>query len=70
VAYSPTACPVRADEIRAALWLCLKGASLRQTAREVGMSPTGLSNFLNGAKPYTPTVRKLRKWYEEQRQGT
>jgi len=34
------------------------------------MSPTGLSNFLNGAKPYTPTVRKLRAWYEEKRQGT
>jgi hypothetical protein len=62
--------PVTTDEIRAALWRYLDGESLRQTAREVGMSPTGLSNFLNGAQPYTPTVRKLRKWYEEHRQGT
>jgi len=61
---------VTADEIRAALWAYLEVASLRQTAREVGMSPTGLSNFLNGAKPYTPTVRKLRTWYAGNRQGT
>lgn len=66
----PESVPVPTAEIRPVLWRYLEGESLRQTAREVGMSPTGLSNFLNGAKPYTPTVRKLRAWYEEKRQGT
>jgi len=66
----PESVPVPTDEIRTALRRYLEGESLRQTAREVGMSPTGLTNFLNGATPFTPTVRKLKKWYEEQRQGT
>lgn len=37
--------------------------SLRGVAREIGMSPTGLKKFLLGTAPYSPTVRRLRKWY-------
>jgi hypothetical protein len=49
-------------EIRNALLDNVDRSSLRQTAREVGMSPTGLSNFLFGAEPYLPTLAKLGKW--------
>jgi hypothetical protein len=27
------------------------------------MSPTGLKKFLMGTSPYSPTLRRLRKWY-------
>lgn len=37
--------------------------SLRATAREVGMSPTGLKKFVGGTAPYTKTVHRLRSWY-------
>jgi hypothetical protein len=37
--------------------------SLRNVAREVGMSPTGLKKFLEGTAPYAFTVRRLRSWY-------
>lgn len=37
--------------------------SLRSVAREIGMSPTGLKKFLLGTAPYSPTLRRLRKWY-------
>lgn len=41
-------------------------ASLRQAAREVGMSPTGLRKFLDGADPYSETRRKLERWYVQE----
>jgi hypothetical protein len=50
------------ESYRAALREYLDFNSLRQAAREVGLSPTGLSNFVNGAEPYVPTIRKLRAW--------
>ena len=37
--------------------------SLRQAARDIGMSPTGLRGFLDGADPYVKTARKLAEWY-------
>lgn len=37
--------------------------SLRQAAREIGMSPTGLRGFLDGADPYGKTTRKLTQWF-------
>jgi transcriptional regulator with XRE-family HTH domain len=37
--------------------------SLRKVARQLGMSPAGLRQFLDGAAPYTPTLRRLRRWY-------
>ena len=41
----------------------VEGSSLRRVAREIGMSPTGLKKFLLGTAPYSPTLRRLRKWY-------
>lgn len=41
----------------------VEGTSLRRVAREIGMSPTGLKKFLLGTAPYSPTLRRLRKWY-------
>ena len=35
----------------------------RGLAREIGMSPTGLRDFLEGADPYLKTERKLRAWF-------
>lgn len=37
--------------------------SLRGVAREIGMSPMGLRNFIHGTDPYSPTLRRLRNWY-------
>jgi transcriptional regulator with XRE-family HTH domain len=51
------------ESIRTALWRYLESGSLRAAAREVGMSPTGLSNFLHGGMPRGPTLKKLREWY-------
>ncbi|HEU4557677.1 MAG TPA: hypothetical protein VFS20_07495 [Longimicrobium sp.] len=53
------------DTIRDALREYLDFHSLRQASREVGMSATGLANFVNGAEPHVPTVRKLRAWMAE-----
>jgi hypothetical protein len=36
--------------------------SLRHAARQVGMSPTGLQKFLDGAAPTDATCRKLDLW--------
>jgi hypothetical protein len=41
----------------------VENTSLRRVAREIGMSPTGLKKFLLGTAPYSPTLRRLRKWY-------
>lgn len=41
----------------------VENTSLRGVAREIGMSPTGLKKFLMGTSPYSPTLRRLRKWY-------
>ena len=38
-------------------------STLRAVAVAVGMSPTGLRKFLDGTKPYGPTVERLRIWY-------
>ena len=37
---------------------------LRQLAREVEMSPTGLSKFMEGTDPYWKTVYKVLRWYK------
>lgn len=41
----------------------VENSSLRGVAREIGLSPMGLRNFLNGTQPYSPTLRRLRSWY-------
>lgn len=54
-------------KIREALALEVESASLRRAARNVGMSPTGLRKFLDGAGPYAATRRKLERWYVRER---
>ncbi|HEU4558076.1 MAG TPA: hypothetical protein VFS20_09510 [Longimicrobium sp.] len=61
----PPESAVRIEAIRAAVRLAIAEKSLRAVAREVGLSPMGLSNFLNGRQPYTATRRKLTLWYAE-----
>lgn len=56
------------QQIRAAANTAQEQTSLREAARQVGMSLTGLSNFLRGARPSPGTVRKLQSWYV--REGT
>ncbi len=40
--------------------------SLRRVAKEVGMSPNGVRDFLLGASPRGPTRAKLEQWLAEQ----
>ncbi len=41
-----------------------EGMSLRELSRRIGMSASGLAKFAEGAMPYTPTRRKLTRWYK------
>lgn len=60
--------PLRA--LRDAAQAQVDATSLRQTASAIGMSPTGLRGFLDGADPYLKTERKLRAWFtRRQRKG-
>ncbi|MEX2611102.1 MAG: hypothetical protein WEA24_14240 [Gemmatimonadota bacterium] len=49
--------------LRDAVAVRVRYRSLRQVAREVGMSPTGLRKFLDGSEPYSATRLKLEHWY-------
>lgn len=49
--------------LRQALKAETGSTSLRHVSRMVGMSPTGLQKFLDGAHPYSATRRKLERWY-------
>lgn len=51
------------DHIRAIAQTRMHATSLRAVARQVGMSPSGLSKFLAGARPYSKTLARLRAWY-------
>ena len=51
------------ETLREAARTAVDATSLRQAARDIGMSPTGLRGFLDGAAPYVKTERKLRAWY-------
>ncbi|NNC30440.1 hypothetical protein HKM21_14300 [Longimicrobium terrae] len=54
--------------IRGAIRFKVHQTSLRAVARSVGLSPSGLSRFVDGANPNPGTIRKLRTWYR--RHGT
>lgn len=41
----------------------VRGTSLRAVARQVGLTPTGLSKILNGSNPQSATLSRLRSWY-------
>lgn len=52
------------ERYRIALREALSRSSQRALAREVGMSPTAFSEFLNGlTQPYPKTVQRLRSWF-------
>ena len=63
----PRETQVPTDVLRKAVMRAVLATSLRQVARDVGMSPTGLDNFLVGlSEPYSQTRRKLESWYVRQ----
>ncbi|MET0399841.1 MAG: hypothetical protein ABW277_23840 [Longimicrobiaceae bacterium] len=49
--------------LRQALERWVEKTSLRQAARETGMSPTGLRKVLSGSRVHASTERKLLTWY-------
>ena len=49
--------------IRAAVVEAVERSSLRAVARQVEVSPSGLRKFIEGAAPYTATLKKLRRWH-------
>ena len=51
------------ERFRAAVRDAIARSTLRTVAKDVGMSPTGLQNFLNGTNPYGKTRERLRVWY-------
>ena len=51
------------DRLREAVEGGVASRSLRSVAREVGMSPSGLQKFRDGATPYSATRLKLERWY-------
>src|SRR5215212_7633430 len=55
------------EKCRNAVRSYLGRVSLREAAREIGMSPTGLRKFADGGEPYAPTVHKLREWMQRRR---
>jgi hypothetical protein len=51
------------ERIRTALRSAIEQLTLRAVAFQVGMSPTGLHQFVAGASPYGKTRQKVRAWY-------
>ncbi|HET7461697.1 MAG TPA: hypothetical protein VFJ82_10625 [Longimicrobium sp.] len=51
------------ERYRIALKDAIAFASLRAVAGAVGMSPTGLTKFLDGSNPYGRTLERVRTWY-------
>jgi len=51
------------DRIRDALRSAIERTTLRSVALRVGMSPTGLQEFVAGANPYGKTREKVRFWF-------
>ena len=57
-------------QLRHALQDAVEASSLRETARQVGMSPSGLQKLLSGAEPYSATRQKLELWHSRSGRGT
>jgi len=51
------------DRIRNALRAAIERKTLRAVAIQVGMSPTGLREFVAGSRPYGKTREKVRAWF-------
>jgi hypothetical protein len=52
--------------IRAAARMRIEATSLRRTAREISLSPTGLSGFVSGKAASPATRVKVLSWYARQ----
>ncbi|HEX8694384.1 MAG TPA: hypothetical protein VF746_18325 [Longimicrobium sp.] len=59
----PSGSIVSLDVLRRVFRLAIDRTSLRQVAREVGISPRGLALFLKGSQPHRATLVKFRNWY-------
>ena len=57
------------QRIQSDLVLEVAKTSLRAVARAVGMTPSGLQNFLDGTVPYDSTIMKLKAWHFQFRHG-
>lgn len=55
--------PSDLETLRSAVRGEVDASSVNAAALEIGMSPRGLRIFLLGSVPYSPTLRRLRKWY-------
>ena len=60
---APPRAPVPLDVLRAALRLAIELSSLRQVARETGLTPSGLEIALVSRRPRHKTLRKMQDWY-------
>jgi len=54
---------ISVDVLRDAADRAVKATSLRRAALAVGLSPTGLRSFIDGAEPFESTRQKLTTWY-------
>lgn len=61
----PAAPPVSLQRLRNTLALHVEEKSLRRVANALTLSPTGLTQFLDGAVPYRPVRAKLHRWWKE-----
>jgi len=50
-------------QLRERVALRIEATSLRNVAREIGMSASGLQKMVDGTQPYSATIRKLERWY-------
>ena len=55
--------PVSVRALRDAVEARRLEIGLRGTAREIGISPTGLGGVLDGRSPYTHTRDRITRWY-------
>lgn len=55
--------PSAIEHLRDTVAARAENTSLRNVAREIGMSASGLKKFLQGTAPHSPTLRRLRTWY-------
>jgi hypothetical protein len=49
--------------LREALEAKVSATSLRDVARDLGMPPTSVSNFMLGREPHGKNLRRFREWY-------
>lgn len=55
------------EDIRRAVRQHVGATSLRSVARQLGSSPSGLSKFMAGARPYKKRFLRLKAWYARHR---